>query len=47
MVKEEIVTEHADEHDLEGVVDVWNESQVVHAVSVVAVVGQHPTRNAQ
>ena len=47
MVEEAIVTEHADEHDLESIVDVRNESEIVHAVGVVAGEGQNPGRDAQ
>ena len=38
---------HADEQDLESVVDVRDESEIVHAVGVVAAEGHHPGRDAQ
>ena len=47
VVEETVVAEHADEQDLESVVDVRDESEIVHAVGVVAAEGHHPGRDAQ
>ena len=41
------MTEHADEHGPEGVIDVGDESEVVNTVLVIEAKGHDPARDAQ